>query len=47
METKSGRIKIMDPYLDGKMWRIQFYDINDKRHKFGYNKLIDYLKHNY
>ena len=47
METKSGKIKIMEPYLDGKLLRIQFYDINNKKHKFGYAKLIDYLKNIY
>ena len=47
METKSGRIKVINPYQDGPQLRIQLLDINDKKCKFGYNKLIDYFKHNY
>ena len=47
MKTKSGKIKILKPCKDGHLIRIQFYDINDKKRKFSYNKLIDYSKHNY
>ena len=47
METKSGRIKVVKPRMNGRRLLINFTDINGKQRKFGYNKLIDYLKHNY
>ena len=47
METKSGRIKILKPYQGRKVSCIGLYDITDKKRNVGYNKLIDYLKHNY
>ena len=47
METKSGRIKVVKPYHDGKVMCIILFDTNDKHRRFSYNKLIDYLKHNY
>ena len=46
METKSGRINIVNSHQDGII-RINFYDVNDIKRKFGYNKLLEYLKHNY
>ena len=47
METKSGRIKILKPCKGGNVMCIGLHDINDKRRNVGYNKLIEYLKHNY
>ena len=47
METKSGRIKVVNPYQNGNFLCINFFDANDNLRKFGYIKLIDYLKHNY
>ena len=47
MVTKFGKVKIIKPYNDGKRKRVQFYDINDKKCKFEYNKVIEYLRHNY
>ena len=47
METKSKRIKILKPFQNGKVLCINLYDTNGKKRNFGYNKLIDYLKHNY
>ena len=47
METKSGKIKILNPRQNGHQLRIGFYDITDTKRQIGYNKLIDYLNHNY
>ena len=47
METKTGRIKIVKPFINGKSAYIAFFDVNDKKRQFGYDKLIDFLKHNY
>ena len=47
METKIGKIKVVHPYIKLNLLRIDFYDINDKRRRFSYNKLIDYMQNNY
>ena len=47
METMSGRIKVVKPYMDGNQLRVNFTDINSKKRRFGYKKLINFLKHNY
>ena len=47
MKTKSGKIKVVNTYMDRNLLLIQFFDVNDKKCKFSYNKLIEYLKNNY
>ena len=47
MIAKSGKIKVVKPYVEGIRSRVQLYDINDKTWKIDYNRFIDYLRHNY
>ena len=47
METKSGKIKILKTHQNRNLMCIGLYDVHDIKRKFGYNKLIDYLKNNY
>ena len=44
-ENGSSRIKIIQPYINGKVLVIQLTDIKRKRHKFHYNKFIRTIQH--
>ena len=44
MRTKENKIKLIKPFMDGDFLRVSLCDVNNKQRKFGYNKLIDYLK---
>ena len=47
LRTFNNAAKIIKPYIDGNRKRVALYDINRKRCKFHYNKLMEYLRHNY
>ena len=47
MITNNGKIKVIKPYDDCGFLRINMRDINGKRPKFGYNKTIEHLRHDY
>ena len=47
LQTMSGKVKVINPYIDGYRSRVTLYDLNLVRRKFDYNRLIEYLRNLY